>query len=371
MATKISRNDPCPCGSGIKYKLCCLFKEDNVIPFPGGKKSEDPFDQYRDMVESVDRGNGPVPTFMESQGTSNPATDVIKQLQEKIGDREFESDEDLQDYLNQHMNTLNSIGSPDFLGFSPEQMQSILYNRFTENSSVVELNGLVNFELFIHTPVYRQCLFLLQAVNESEKGLKATKKGNLPRSIVQEFYEKLVKEYDDFIGKPMMEDDILEIQKIRYFLTDNGLMKKLKGWFTLTKKGKKLLEDINPIELYSMLLVYFTESFNWLYGTGYSDEYQFIQSAAIFCFYILKIRADVFITGEELASSFSMAFPSFADDVDFDYDGFSHGFSFLFLERFAWYMGLVEMEKSEKFYNTEKSTFKNTELFKELFIWKV
>ena len=24
MATKIGRNDPCPCGSGKKYKLCCL-----------------------------------------------------------------------------------------------------------------------------------------------------------------------------------------------------------------------------------------------------------------------------------------------------------------------------------------------------------
>ena len=25
--TKASRNDPCPCGSGKKYKKCCLAKE--------------------------------------------------------------------------------------------------------------------------------------------------------------------------------------------------------------------------------------------------------------------------------------------------------------------------------------------------------
>ena len=24
--TKIGRNDPCPCGSGLKYKKCCLHK---------------------------------------------------------------------------------------------------------------------------------------------------------------------------------------------------------------------------------------------------------------------------------------------------------------------------------------------------------
>jgi len=26
--TKISRNAPCPCGSGNKYKKCCLGRED-------------------------------------------------------------------------------------------------------------------------------------------------------------------------------------------------------------------------------------------------------------------------------------------------------------------------------------------------------
>lgn len=29
---KIGRNDPCPCGSGKKYKNCCLRKETMSIP---------------------------------------------------------------------------------------------------------------------------------------------------------------------------------------------------------------------------------------------------------------------------------------------------------------------------------------------------
>lgn len=32
--TKTGRNDPCPCGSGKKYKQCCLLKQ----PVPGQKK---------------------------------------------------------------------------------------------------------------------------------------------------------------------------------------------------------------------------------------------------------------------------------------------------------------------------------------------
>ena len=32
MNTKIGRNDPCPCGSGKKYKNCCLLKQKNKGP---------------------------------------------------------------------------------------------------------------------------------------------------------------------------------------------------------------------------------------------------------------------------------------------------------------------------------------------------
>lgn len=31
---KIGRNDPCPCGSGLKYKKCCLNKPGNYAPKP-------------------------------------------------------------------------------------------------------------------------------------------------------------------------------------------------------------------------------------------------------------------------------------------------------------------------------------------------
>lgn len=27
ISTKINRNEPCPCGSGLKYKKCCINKK--------------------------------------------------------------------------------------------------------------------------------------------------------------------------------------------------------------------------------------------------------------------------------------------------------------------------------------------------------
>jgi hypothetical protein len=31
---KIGRNDPCPCGSGRKFKLCCLARQDDAQSLP-------------------------------------------------------------------------------------------------------------------------------------------------------------------------------------------------------------------------------------------------------------------------------------------------------------------------------------------------
>ena len=40
MANKIGRNDPCPCGSGLKYKKCCLGK--NTIPHKNSMTKTNP-----------------------------------------------------------------------------------------------------------------------------------------------------------------------------------------------------------------------------------------------------------------------------------------------------------------------------------------
>lgn len=38
MVEKVGRNDPCPCGSGKKYKSCCLQKEQQKRHPQGGRK---------------------------------------------------------------------------------------------------------------------------------------------------------------------------------------------------------------------------------------------------------------------------------------------------------------------------------------------
>jgi tetratricopeptide (TPR) repeat protein len=59
MATKTGRNDPCPCGSGKKYKQCCLRKEEEVereaLNALGQAQKNRSAGVYSDVVKSLDK----------------------------------------------------------------------------------------------------------------------------------------------------------------------------------------------------------------------------------------------------------------------------------------------------------------------------
>jgi len=63
-AAPVGRNDPCPCGSGKKYKKCCIAKEEIVraAPAPGTGQAppgmyESPIDQLSNRAaEAIDAG---------------------------------------------------------------------------------------------------------------------------------------------------------------------------------------------------------------------------------------------------------------------------------------------------------------------------
>jgi tetratricopeptide (TPR) repeat protein len=49
--SKISRNAPCPCGSGKKYKKCCLQQDEkrSLHQSPSVRNMEDIFDEYNGL----------------------------------------------------------------------------------------------------------------------------------------------------------------------------------------------------------------------------------------------------------------------------------------------------------------------------------
>jgi hypothetical protein len=50
MSSKPGRNDPCPCGSGKKYKKCCGLNAAPVSIIPESERTGTPFDDYMDVM---------------------------------------------------------------------------------------------------------------------------------------------------------------------------------------------------------------------------------------------------------------------------------------------------------------------------------
>ena len=77
---KIGRNAPCPCGSGKKYKKCCLSRQDSK------RQSSIPTRQF-------------VPVYTDLDKLSNSVVDLIKQ--NKLDEAEAVSRKLLADYPDQ------------------------------------------------------------------------------------------------------------------------------------------------------------------------------------------------------------------------------------------------------------------------------
>jgi uncharacterized protein len=79
MVEKVGRNDPCPCGSGKKYKSCCLQKEQQKKSPLGGRK----------FTAKVISGGGihkPKPQSQEQQSTqAKPVVDYTTLMERSFG----------------------------------------------------------------------------------------------------------------------------------------------------------------------------------------------------------------------------------------------------------------------------------------------
>jgi len=85
----ICRNDPCPCGSGKKFKHCCLGKENGTA-------------------------------------SRHNSAGISEALRKALEGRQFKSPEEAQAFLDQITQQQNRRHLDEFHGLSPEQMHQIL-----------------------------------------------------------------------------------------------------------------------------------------------------------------------------------------------------------------------------------------------------
>jgi Flp pilus assembly protein TadD len=83
MATKTGRNDPCPCGSGKKYKQCCLRKEEEaereaMAALKAREKKKGSGESYADLMKAADMFAAQYEDDVALTEASNAAVDLVR-----------------------------------------------------------------------------------------------------------------------------------------------------------------------------------------------------------------------------------------------------------------------------------------------------
>lgn len=312
---KIGRTDPCPCGSGLKYKKCCADQPMSDNP-PG------------------------------------PAAAVMADVREQLKGRSFGSLEEANAFLAGYMQKRNQAPLDDFCGLSSDQMTRILYFPFA-SPDLVTFPDCLDAEP--QAPI--MSLFNLLVEGIGEKGLKPTATGNLPRDFCRQTARAYLgeEEYREFsrYGEMRSEPEFFDLHVTRLVAELAGLIRKYKGKFILGRECRALLAKKGLVGIYPRLFRAFVEQYNWAYRDGWQDI-PLIQQSFLFTLYLLKKQGADWQTNRFYEDGFLRAFPQVVDQVEPVGEYYSSedvvriSYSLRCLKGFLGFMGLAEIEEDSE-----------------------
>ena len=328
----VGRNDPCPCGSGKKYKKCCLGQSEPAVPAVAGSAA---MDEIRGLLQG----------------------------------RSFGSLKEAEAFVGWHMAKRNRSSLGDLEGLSPEQMHRLLYFPF-DSPRLLTFPDVLEVEP--DAPIIR--LFSLLAAAIGEAGLKPTARGNLPRNFCREaalayFGEEYYREVTRFAGINS-ETDFRDLHVARLVAEMAGLIRKYKGKFILSRKYRDLLTRRGLAGIYPCLFQAFVREFEW----GYLDRYPdlpFIQTSFAFTLFMLAKYGNQPLPDTFYIEKYLRAFPSLLGEVpEISYttpEKFVGGcYSHRTFTRFAEFMGLAEIERVGHRLFPDKILIRKTPLLEEV-----
>jgi len=236
-----------------------------------------------------------------------PAEQLIEEIREALDTGEFDSPEEAQQFIDRFMENKNRVPQLDFLGLSSEQVHRMLHHPLEDLTDIIRFNHNLEAGAFQDIPIVKNTLFFLARLKDLEP-LRATGKGNLPLAFVRELHDQFLNPSRRFQFRIRSEEESITVNTLRHVLRMCGWLKKEKNYFSLTKKGRSIVERGFSEAHFFTLLQVFTRRFNWAFQDRYPSLW-IIQGGFIFSLYLLHRKAQRFIDAEELGDYFIKAFP--------------------------------------------------------------
>lgn len=385
---KTGRNDPCPCGSGKKYKKCCIGKE-NIIQFPQESKSQKinsiprellqqtgfssteemdgAMEKYQQFCESSAAGDH-IPSFMEFMGQGNPASDFLGQIKDQLSSGGFSSIDEANGTMEELANRQNNEPIADFLELNSNQIQRILEYEVFDNEDLVRINSNITGKDVADTKIVSMSMFFLQMFVDNSGSLALTSTGNLKLKHCDTFLHFIFPGMPESYGAGK-EEDVPDLAIVRIILNETGYTNTLKTKIKLTEKGSELLEKRDFSAFYLDVLDYYVEEYEWLDTYRFNDRCAIVQDSVLFSLYILHKKAKQFIPENRLYECFHKAFPAISD-IPVLTSGLNimpQVYDVLFLSKFCRYFGFLDVQSDKN--DDSKHLYKTTKLFEKLFEW--
>lgn len=377
---KIGRNERCPCGSGKKYKHCCLqseaFTTDDVRRHARLTPEEykRALEEYETLCGSLPQGVQP-PTFMQFIGQQNAATTRHVELMSAVAGKDFSDATELQGFAQEKLDRLNAQPVDDFEGLSAGQMHTIMNQPATKNFNLVELSNRLSDDAPQAAELIKTMQWLLSHFAEKSGEVRLTENGNYPRSLCRAYCEN----HPQWMGpgdSVPLETSIVTLWTAHQIFLARGYTTTSSKREWLTTKGVDAYSRRRWRVLFREAVYYALDVADWLDWISEKlrfDHFTVVQDAALFLLFLLhKHRAG---TIGEFIDRLTRAFPELIEPAGADQaiaDFVRSVVSELFFARFCAFFGFVTI-KGEPFNFPEAraAEYHTTPLFDQTFSWKV
>ena len=408
---KIGRNDPCPCGSGRKYKHCCLgkpgartspadFARDDPPRFGGSRGSDETvlstreqamdimrsqtgfsdsaeletaMREYERHCESLPPGAAPR-TFMAYLGRPNAATENQKALTAAAAGKHFDSRGEIEDFVRTHVDGNNLTPVGDFEGLSPSQMHQILTKDIDANRDLVELADDLPAAVVLSAEIADVMRWVLSYFADKGGEVKLTSRGNYNRALCRAYCEKYLTWFGENRSVPI-ETSLTVLIAAHDFLVALGYADEVGSRAWITTDGVDIYSRSRWARMYCEAFRYSIDTYDWLEWLPYeysADYFDFVRNAALFFLFLLQKFPEG--TVGEFMDRISRAFPEFFQPAQGDpqlMDLIASIASELFFMHFCIFFGLIEYSGDPSdFPGARDAEYRVTPLFSRLFIWK-
>jgi hypothetical protein len=392
MEIKVGRNEPCPCGSGKKYKHCCMRDDEDRARFASHRSDDQVMElmlrqtsfsskaeldaamsRYHDYCEGLP-DDAPIPTFMEYLGRANAATDAQRGIVSDLKEREFSDEEELESYLSSRMEAINEAPVGDFEGLSPEQMGRILHETFEDNADLVVLNPGLSDDVPLESELVATMRFILEYLVDHGGKSRLTARENLPQDLCKRYLERFDPAFP--VDRSVPSEVQLPILNIAHgVLVGAGYIEESPTQTWMTAAGAELFtagawsRAFADAFLEALYYVDWQEQFSFYQP---QVDLQFFQHAGLFLLYLLSRHPGG--TVGEFFNRFCRAFPVFVEPIAEDSESMAiigRDFSQLFFDGFCRSLGLTTLEEPAGTYDwAPGTTYETTDLFRRALVWK-